>query len=98
MWKKPVVKTDNGPQFISNIFELSCQKAGIYQERIPNKTPNKNTHIEPFHKILEYRCHRLYEFGNYAQANQGGNILIRDYNKVRILSSLKYRNQRNFIF
>lgn len=40
--EKPVIRTDNGPQFISHIFEDSCVEVGVYHERIPSRTPNKN--------------------------------------------------------
>src|SRR5690625_4635649 len=48
-----VIRTDNGPQFISERFAQMCQ---MEPERIPCKTPNKNAHIESFYSILEHEC------------------------------------------
>jgi len=44
--QKPVIRSDNGPQFISNLFEGTCLELDIEHERIPFKTPNLNAHIE----------------------------------------------------
>jgi putative transposase len=44
--QKPVIRSDNGPQFISNIFANTCGSLNIEHERIPFKTPNMNAHIE----------------------------------------------------
>ncbi len=52
----PRIRTDNGPQFVANIFEEKCEELGINHERIPNKTPNLVAHIEAFHFILEDEC------------------------------------------
>jgi transposase InsO family protein len=50
--KKPLIRTDNGPQFISHKFNECCKEIKIEHERIPVKTPNKNAHVESFHRIL----------------------------------------------
>ena len=56
--QKPVIRSDNGPQFISNLFEEVCTKLNVEHERIPFKTPNLNAHIESFNAILEGECDR----------------------------------------
>jgi putative transposase len=38
--EKPVIRSDNGPQFISHIFGDTCSGYGIEHERIPYKSPN----------------------------------------------------------
>ncbi|MFL0198209.1 hypothetical protein ACJDU8_21990 [Clostridium sp. WILCCON 0269] len=45
-YKKPVIRTDNGPQFISHKFDECCEELKIEHERIPVKTPNKSAHVE----------------------------------------------------
>jgi putative transposase len=72
----PMIRTDNGPQFVSHVFEETCLKLQVEHERIPPKTPNKNAHIEAFHAILEKDCLSRYEFGNYQDAYQ----VVSDYN------------------
>jgi len=49
----PVIRTDNGPQFVSKAFGELCETYGITHERIPPKTPNMNAYIESFHATLE---------------------------------------------
>ncbi len=52
----PVIRSDNGPQFVSDVFQEACAQLGLEHERIPFKTPNMNAHIEAFHSILEGDC------------------------------------------
>lgn len=40
----------------------------IGHERIPCKTPNKNVHIESFHRLLEEECISKNEYDSYAEA------------------------------
>ncbi|MED4400053.1 DDE-type integrase/transposase/recombinase [Metabacillus fastidiosus] len=47
--KKPVIRTDNGSQFISIAFQAACETLKVEHERIPPRTPNMNAHIESFH-------------------------------------------------
>lgn len=86
---KPVIRTDNGPQFISNEFEFSCQELGLTHERIPCATPNKNAHIESFHSLLERYCLRRYIFKTYLEAYSTVGEYMDYYNKRRIHGSLK---------
>lgn len=66
--KKPVIRSDNAPQFTSHIFENTCSNLGIEHERIPCRTPNLNAHIESFHRILEDECLSRQEFQSYEEA------------------------------
>ena len=54
----PVIRTDNGPQFIAQAWAKGCEALGLAHERIPNATPNKNAHIESWHSLLEADCWR----------------------------------------
>jgi putative transposase len=85
---RPVIRTDNGPQFISHAFEQACERFEIEHERIPPKTPNKNAHIESFHAVLEDECLRRYEFKSYAEAYEAVSEYIQFYNERRIHGSL----------
>jgi putative transposase len=85
---KPAIRTDNGPQFISDVFEQSCLELTIEHERIPCRTPNKNAHIESFHSILEDDCLSRYEFQTYAEAYKIVSDYLKFYNKVRIHGSI----------
>ena len=93
---KPVIRTDNGPQFVSYKFSECCEEIGIEHERIPVKTPNKNAHIESFHRILEDDCLKKYEFQSYAEAYEAVNEFMEFYNKRRIHSSLRFVSPNEF--
>lgn len=95
--RKPVIRTDNGPQFIADAFEVACKELGMEHERIPCSTPNMIAHIESFHSILEDECLSRYEFQSYAEAYQTVTGYIRHYNEIRIHSSLKYMSPHEFI-
>ncbi|WP_415803551.1 IS3 family transposase [Marinicrinis lubricantis] len=86
---RPVVRTDNGPQFISHVFEEACLTNETVHERIPPKTPNKNAHIESFHSVLESECLQRHEFATYQEAYAVVTKYIEFYNKRRMHGSLK---------
>ena len=94
--EKPVIRTDNGPQFVSYKFSECCKEIGVEHERIPVKTPNKNAHIESFHRILEDDCLKKYEFQKYAEAYEIVNEFMEFYNNRRIHSSLRFMSPNEF--
>lgn len=85
---RPVIRSDNGPQFISHRFAEACEQFELVHERIPPKTPNKNAHIESFHAILESECFQRHEFESYQQAYEIVSGFIHNYNHKRIHGSL----------
>ncbi|MFF2890837.1 IS3 family transposase, partial [Paenibacillus sp. NPDC057967] len=84
-----VIRTDNGPQFVSKAFYAFCEQAGIEHERIPNRTPNKNAFIESFHSILERECYLRNCFETYEEAYMEVDRFLRYYNNERIHGSLQ---------
>ena len=92
-----VIRTDNGPQFISKAFHAFCEQAGIEHERIPNHTPNKNAYIESFHSILERECYLRNCFETYEEAFSEVDRFIRYYNNERIHGSLKDWPPREYL-
>jgi len=85
---KLVIRTDNGPQFISKAFYNFCEEAGLEHERTPVRTPNKNAFIESFHSVLERECYQRHCFESYEEAFSEVDRYIRYYNKDRIHGSL----------
>ena len=83
-----VIRWDNGPQFISNRFQETCKELKLKHERTPFKTPNKNAHIEAFHRLLEDECLSRSEYKKYIEAYEAVSKYIKFYNKTRIHSSL----------
>jgi putative transposase len=86
--QRPVMRTDNGPQFISHAFEEACETCVVDHERIPPKTPNKNAHIESFHAILENERLSKDEYASYQEAYESVTEFITFYNQRRIHGSL----------
>lgn len=86
--EKPVIRTDNGPQFISHTFGEFCEKTELEHERIPPKTPNMNAHIESFHRIFEDDCLSRWEFNSYSDAYQAVTDFMVFYNERRMHSSI----------
>lgn len=86
--QKPIIRSDNGPQFISHRFEEACETFEIIHERIPPRTPNKNAHIESFHAILEAECYQRNQFESYPETYEIVTQFIQDYNQQRIHGSI----------
>lgn len=93
---RPVIRTDNGPQFVSYKFKECCEEFKLHHERIPVKTPNKNAHVESFHRILEDECFKSNEFQSYTEAYEIVNDFIDFYNNRRLHSSLRYMTPNEF--
>ena len=86
---KPVIRTDNGPQFTANVFQDACEDLGVVHERIPVKSPSMNAYIESFHAILEDECYRRHEFKDFAEVYQVVSEYMDYYNNRRRHGSIK---------
>lgn len=94
--EKPVIRTDNGPQFISHTFEQFFEYSKIEHERIPPRTPNMNAHIESFHRIFEDDCLSRWQFETYTEAYQEVMNFMEFYNERRMHSSLLDLSPKEF--
>lgn len=94
--QKPIIRTDNGPQFLSHAFRQACEREELEHERIPPATPNKNAHIEAYHRILQEECFSLEEFVSFEQAYETVTRFLRFYNEQRIHGSLGYLSPHAF--
>lgn len=83
-----VIRTDNGPQFVSKKFYELMELPIVEHERIPNRTPNKNAYVEAFHSILERECLRKHVFGTFEEAFQTVQTFRKFYNEKRLHGSL----------
>jgi len=63
--KMPVIRTDNGPQFIAKVFQETCDIWNLEHERIPVRSPSMNAYIDSFHAILEDECYSRHEFQDF---------------------------------
>ncbi|MGE5483584.1 MAG: integrase core domain-containing protein [Ignavibacteriales bacterium] len=63
---------------------------------MPCRTPNKNAHIEAFHRILEDECLAGQEFETFTEAYRTVAMFMEFYNKIRIHSSIQYMAPEEF--
>jgi len=61
----------------------------VEHERIPARTPNKNAHIEAFHRLLEDECLSLHGFATYAERYGQVAKYMKFYNTTWMQSSPK---------
>jgi len=93
---KPVIRSDNGPQFISHSFEQGCEKFQVEHERIPPRTPNMNAHIESYHRVLEDECMSRFQFQTYEEAYKEVAWFVKFYNERRMHSSILDLSPKEF--
>lgn len=94
---KLIIRTDNGPQFVSELFGDFCLHHKIYHERIPNKTPNMNAYIESFHSQIERECFKRHSFTFYDEAYYYIDHYIDFYNNTRPHGSLNNYSPEKYL-
>lgn len=94
---KPILRTDNGPQFVSRLFQELCERESITHERIPPRTPNMNAYVESFHATLERDLLSKTTFDTFDDAFSAVDRYIDFYNNRRMHGSLKQRSPVNFL-
>lgn len=86
--EKLIIRSDNGPQFVSDTFGDFCKYHKILHERIPTKTPNMNAFVESFYSRLESECFQRVKFHFYEEAYHHIDTFIHFYNNTRPHGSL----------
>lgn len=94
---KPIIRTDNGPQFVSKKFGDFCEEHGVTHERIPPKTPNMNAYIEAFHATLERDLLGKERYETFEEAYQALHSYIQFYNNRRMQRNLGKRSPASFM-
>lgn len=84
----PVIRTDNGPQFLSKLFGDTCESLSMIHERIPPRTPNMNAYIESFHSILERHLFGIRDFMTFEEAYEALDEYMDFYNNRKIHGGL----------
>jgi putative transposase len=87
---KLIIRTDNGPQFVSDLYGDFCQHHKVYHERIPNKSPNMNAYIESFHSCIQRECLDRHPFTFFEEGYYHIDAYMAFYNEVRPHGSLMY--------
>jgi len=85
----PVVRTDNGPQFMSNLFGDMCESSELIHERIPPKSPDLNAFIESFHSLMERDLFVKEEFMTFEDAYEAIDRYMDFYNNRKMHTSLR---------
>lgn len=85
-----VLRTDNGSQFISGIFEKGCIDEKVLHERIPVRSPNYNAFIESYHRYLQEECLTNEMYWSLEALENDLNDYVYRYNHERIHSSIGY--------
>lgn len=86
--KPSSIRTDNGPEFISNKFQLWLHKNNIKWSKIQKGKPQQNAIIERFNRTIREDLFDAHLLFNLEQANQLAEEVKRDYNYERPHESL----------
>lgn len=78
-----MLRVDNGPEFLGQVFVNWCQANGIFINYIEPGKPNQNAYIERFNRSLRNEVLDLYLFRNLAQVREVVSQWRRQYNEDR---------------
>lgn len=87
---KPILITDNGPQFIAKELKLYLQFSGITHRKTRFFYPQSNGKIERFYQTCKNETIRKNSFLNLDELKQQLEIYIQYYNYQRLHSSIGY--------
>jgi len=90
MPKNLILRTDNGPQYISDIFKETVKLLGIRSEYIQKHTPEDNGDIESFHNSLKTDYIWVNDVETFQDARELMEYAFNDYNTVRPHSSILF--------
>lgn len=79
--KPEIIRTDNGPEFISKGFSLYCKANGITIQYIQPGKPAQNAYIERFNKTFREDVLDAYLFESIEQVNYQAYKWQLDYNQ-----------------
>jgi len=91
-----ILRTDNGPQYISQQFRSSMNLLRISLEYIQKHTPEDNGNIESFHSSLKTDYVWPFEFSDFRDTSVAIENAFTDYNEKRPHSSIDYLPPRVF--
>ena len=85
------IRTDNGPEFRSKIFQIWLFENGIKHIRIQKGKPQQNAVIERFNKTFREDILDAEIFKSIEQAQLIADDWVKDYNTLRPHQSLNYQ-------
>lgn len=78
-----IIRTDNGPEFISGEFQLWCESKGIKQQFTQPGKPMQNGYIERFNRSFRTDILDSYLFNDLMQVNILAENWMEEYNNER---------------
>ncbi len=94
---KVTLYSDNGSQYISEIFKQSMKVLGIKHRYIAYNTPEQNGTIESFHGRFKREYVWPYDFRSFQEADLHIAEAFIDYNERRPHSALGYMSPYEFV-
>ena len=91
-----VLRTDNGPQYVSREFRNAMKLLRIRLEYIQKHTPEDNGNIESFHNSIKTDYIWPNEFRDFHETSITIGVAFSDYNECRPHSSIDYLPPREF--
>ena len=91
-----VLRTDNGPQYVSREFRNAMKLLVIRLEYIQKHTPEDNGNIESFHNSIKTDYIWPNEFRDFHETSITIGVAFSDYNECRPHSSIDYLPPREF--
>ena len=85
-----VLRTDNGPQYLSHEFRTAMKLLGIKLEYIQKHAPEDHRDIESFHNSIKTDYIWPSEFRDFHEASIWIGKAFSDYNECRPHSSIDY--------
>ena len=83
-----VLRTDNGPEFLSGEFVAWAEKAGMMIQYIQPGEPNQKAYIERFNRTYRNELLDLYMFRNLSEVREATYRWMVEYNEQRPHDSL----------
>jgi transposase InsO family protein len=94
---KMIIRTDNGPQFISWETQKIIEQLELKKENIRKGTPQQNGHIESFHSTLQKLVIDRYDLSTLTEAKAVLGRFYETYNEKRIMKSILYKSPKKII-
>jgi putative transposase len=81
--KPKVIRTDNGPEFISGVFERWAESRQIELQRIQPGHPEQNAYIERFNRTVRYDLLAQHEYNSIEEVQWQSTDWLWRYNHRR---------------
>ena len=83
-----MLRTDNGPEFLGEVFTQWCEKSGVFIDYIEPGKPNQNAYIERFNRTYRNEVLDTWLFCNLDEVREITWNWMLEYNEERDHDSL----------